>query len=340
MRENVPEEDDDEQTWPTEAELREAETVRRKLAPGTSEYQACWITDDEDEGSGSEEPGEAAAMEEGPSGVDALPERAATRAGTVRDTDVRVPVARCCRAKRGKCDQGVTTQEDDAMSEPDDEDAATRDANVRRLREQRLRDAEAEDLDYPDEVEVPPDTPARTRFQKYRGLKSFRTSAWDAKEGLPKVYSRVFAFQNGQRALKRMREYVARAVEVCSRRAAAVCCSAPLRAAQLLTALRAGRGARLRGDGHVRACGSAGRGAGGGGAHLRPRVCEPAGRRAAAGRVRAAAAREQAERGQHGGEEGGVVRCGGREQGGAAVRDWHAHVRRAAHHLQRRVQLW
>lgn len=40
------------------------------------------------------------------------------------------------------------------------------------------------------------------RFQKFRGLKSFRTSQWDPKEDLPPEYAKVFAFENFTRAKK------------------------------------------------------------------------------------------------------------------------------------------
>ncbi|CAD7695158.1 unnamed protein product [Ostreobium quekettii] len=58
------------------------------------------------------------------------------------------------------------------------------------------REAEQEDAEYPDEVEVPEGVDARVRFEEYRGLKSFRTTPWDPQEGLPPEYSRLFAFQN------------------------------------------------------------------------------------------------------------------------------------------------
>jgi pre-rRNA-processing protein TSR1 len=58
------------------------------------------------------------------------------------------------------------------------------------------RDAEQEQLTWPDEVEVPRDQPTKTRFQKYRGLTSFKQSAWDAFEELPLEYARIYQFEN------------------------------------------------------------------------------------------------------------------------------------------------
>lgn len=64
-------------------------------------------------------------------------------------------------------------------------------------------DARSEQM-FPDEVDTPLDIPARVRFQKYRGLKSFRTSPWDPKENLPQEYARIFQFQRFARTHKRI----------------------------------------------------------------------------------------------------------------------------------------
>jgi pre-rRNA-processing protein TSR1 len=57
---------------------------------------------------------------------------------------------------------------------------------------------------FPDEVDTPTDAPARARFARYRGLKSFRTSAWDPKEQLPRTYARLFQFADLAATRKRV----------------------------------------------------------------------------------------------------------------------------------------
>jgi pre-rRNA-processing protein TSR1 len=48
------------------------------------------------------------------------------------------------------------------------------------------------------------DVPARLRFARYRGLKSFNYSSWDPKENLPSDYSRIFQFENFNRTKRRV----------------------------------------------------------------------------------------------------------------------------------------
>ena len=64
---------------------------------------------------------------------------------------------------------------------------------------------EEEDLEFPDEVDTPRDVAARVRFQRFRGLRSLRTSPWDAYEALPREYARIFQFEDFRRTERGVR---------------------------------------------------------------------------------------------------------------------------------------
>ena len=69
-------------------------------------------------------------------------------------------------------------------------------AAAKALWKTRREEMADDELVFPDEVETPHDVPARLRFAKYRGLKSFRASPWDPKESLPREYSRIVQPEN------------------------------------------------------------------------------------------------------------------------------------------------
>jgi pre-rRNA-processing protein TSR1 len=53
-----------------------------------------------------------------------------------------------------------------------------------------------EEAEFPDEVDTPEEGFAKVRFQRYRGLKNFNHSDWDAKESLPVCYSQIYQLED------------------------------------------------------------------------------------------------------------------------------------------------
>lgn len=90
--------------------------------------------------------------------------------------------------------------------------------SLRRLEDWRNRQREEDDdLAFPDEIDTPQDISARTRFQRFRGLRSFRTSPWDPYENLPRDYARIFQFEDykrTERGVRRRAELDVAVVEV------------------------------------------------------------------------------------------------------------------------------
>ncbi|GMJ10585.1 hypothetical protein like AT1G42440 [Hibiscus trionum] len=201
--ENVPDPLAGEQTWPTEAEMAEADRnqkqkrMRKRTLPrGTSEYQAAWIIDDTDEeDSGAEDDGDEDGMVlDG--GEGGFPSQEGTNNPDFEEDQASLYLR----------DSDEETENDSVMMEGENMTREQIEDEIKKIKE-----AHAEDEEFPDEVDTPLDVPARKRFAKYRGLKSFRTSSWDPKESLPPEYARIFAFDNFARTQKHV---IAKALKV------------------------------------------------------------------------------------------------------------------------------
>ncbi|KAF8460227.1 putative ribosome biogenesis protein tsr1 like protein [Kalaharituber pfeilii] len=158
----------------------------RRLPKGTSAYQAAWILDSDFEESDLEdvedEEGDVEMKVEDDGEEDeARPEDG--EEGMVGDS---------------KSTYAATEFGDDAKSEmfldPSPEQEA---AQIDAFRN-RQKDA-AEDLEFPDEIELPPNALARERLARYRGLKSLRSSKWETSPDVPyqpENWNRLAQIQN------------------------------------------------------------------------------------------------------------------------------------------------
>ncbi|XP_037901361.1 pre-rRNA-processing protein TSR1 homolog [Glossina fuscipes] len=197
--ENIPDPMDCEQTWPTEEEIQEAEKEVKKMKlikrvpKGYSEYQTAWIPDvesieEERECSDDDVDGEIERMDSEDDEFMSCDDNSFGDESEKPDSNTEEYV-------------DSTSVSDAAVN--DEKYDLEMDFQEERETLNKIKGARADHL-WPDEIDTPLDIPACTRFQKFRGLESFRTSPWDPKENLPSDYARIYQFQNFDRTKRRI----------------------------------------------------------------------------------------------------------------------------------------
>ncbi|XP_023307785.2 pre-rRNA-processing protein TSR1 homolog [Lucilia cuprina] len=202
--ENIPDPMDAEQTWPTEEEIAQSqlETKKMKLIKrvpkGYSAYQAAWIPDvetveaDDDDNEDEDMDDDD---EEDDDDEDNDEDEFMSCENKSFDGEFEKP--------ESDTEEYVDTASVSDAAINDEKYDLQMDFHEERETMKKLKEARIDEM-WPDEIDTPLDVPARTRFQKFRGLESFRTSPWDPKENLPSDYARIYQFQNFDRTKRRI----------------------------------------------------------------------------------------------------------------------------------------
>lgn len=97
------------------------------------------------------------------------------------------------QTERSSIDSDDDSDDDDSLMNMEDEDLMVDEDALAAVSKEK---ANEDEVWFPDEVEVTPEMKGRERFQKYRGLKSFRSSPWHPKDGVPREYSYIYQLEN------------------------------------------------------------------------------------------------------------------------------------------------
>ncbi|KAI5791612.1 hypothetical protein DFH27DRAFT_193807 [Peziza echinospora] len=143
----------------------------RRLPAGTSAYQAAWILDDDwDESDFEDEDRDGDVGMRGTDGED--------NGDAPRPEDGEEGMAGASKSVYAPTEFGDAKSE--AFLDPSPEQEADQITAFRN----RQKEAD-EDLEFPDEIELPPTVLARERLARYRGLKSLRSSKWELAPDAP-----------------------------------------------------------------------------------------------------------------------------------------------------------
>ncbi|KAJ2552749.1 ribosome biogenesis protein tsr1, partial [Coemansia sp. RSA 1933] len=224
---NEPDQMNNEQTWPEDEEMgawkeqmEQMEEEERKIATngasgervvrvpkGTSSYQAAWILANQEEPESGSDDSDLSDEDD----ADAMMEESGSGESDDEDGNGDDDDEQEYKEFRVGEDGKIVDMEENASNIRDAEDdeehgllSAEENATQLRAYLKEREKQNRDDLQFPDEVDTPLEMPARTRFARYRGMQSFRTSPWDPYENLPLDYGRIFQFENIRRTQKRI----------------------------------------------------------------------------------------------------------------------------------------